>query len=42
MTDSRSSVVLSTLAAFVLQAVPLPSALEMLRPPFAVLLVIFW
>lgn len=42
MTDSRSSVVLSTLAAFVLQAIPLPSALEVLRPPFAVLLVIFW
>ena len=42
MTESRSSVVLSTLAAFVLQAVPLASALEMLRPPVAVLLVIFW
>ena len=42
MNESRTSVLLSTFAAFVLQAVPLPSALEILRPPFAVLLVIFW
>ena len=42
MTESRTRVVLSTFAAFVLQALPLPAALAALRPPFAVLLVIFW
>ena len=42
MTESRTRTVLSTLAALALQALPLPATLAMLRPPFAVLLVIFW
>lgn len=42
MTPTRTKLALSTLAAFVLQVLPLPALPSMLRPPFAVLLVIFW
>ena len=39
---ARSRLVLSTLAAFVLQVVPLPWWLAVARPPLAVITVIFW
>jgi len=39
---ARSRLVLSTLAAFVLQVVPLPWWLAVVRPPLAVITVIFW
>jgi rod shape-determining protein MreD len=38
----RSRLIFSTLAAFVLQVVPLPWGLAVVRPPFAVIVVIFW
>jgi rod shape-determining protein MreD len=37
-----SRLIFSTLAAFVLQVVPLPWWLAVVRPPFAVIVVIFW
>jgi rod shape-determining protein MreD len=42
VTESRTRLALATTAAFLLQALPLPAALAMFRPPFAVLMVIFW
>jgi len=38
----RSRLVLTTLAAFVLQVLPLPLWLAAVRPPLAVIAVIFW
>jgi len=38
----RSRLVLTTLAAFVLQVLPLPFWLAAIRPPLAVIAVIFW
>ncbi len=38
----RSRLVLTTLAAFVLQVLPLPFWLAAVRPPLAVIAVIFW
>lgn len=38
----RRRLVLTSLAAFVLQVVPLPWWLSIARPPFAVIAVIFW
>ena len=38
----RKRLALTTLAAFVLQVLPLPSWLATIRPPFAVIAVIFW
>ena len=38
----RSRMVLTSLAAFVLQVLPLPFWLDAIRPPFAVVTVIFW
>ena len=38
----RKRLILTTLAAFVLQVLPLPIWLAVARPPFAVLAVIFW
>jgi len=39
---ARRRLILSTLAAFVLQVVPLPWWLAIVRPPLAVIVVIFW
>jgi len=41
-TTVRSRLILSTLAAFVLQVVPLPWWLAVVRPPLSVITVIFW
>jgi rod shape-determining protein MreD len=42
VTTVRRRMVLTTLAAFVLQVLPLPFWLAVVRPPFAVIAVIFW
>lgn len=38
----RNRLILTSLAAFVLQVLPLPMWLAAIRPPFAVLTVLFW